>query len=364
MSAVPPKPKPNTTKEIPFETQVIYLLRDMRLETVDQFANKMLKIGNIYQPERVRVIVDSIVDRGIHFTKFATVYVQLCQRLVEADTNPPSDTTFKKLLLNTCHEIFTQKIINTDHVKVSPVVHKRCLGIVRLIGVMYMHQLIFANIVEWIVGALLDDVTDSRLDYLYELLSIVGKRIELRSGNAEADKQWCRNLSTYYEALQAELDDEGGSIAKETRDRCCDLLACRAGGWAKSMPLILGEYGPPMRQHKTKTSTTSQTMAAASKAVNGDGSGDDSAPFRSFDVRKIQIDIVDLINSTLDIICLFFYFHQNIMLQDDNEHDDIANHSDTVGSIIDSLRTFIRTQREDLQGQNNAARASASPLNE
>lgn len=246
--------KPKKTAEVTFDAQVIAVLRDMRLETVDAFADKLLLLGDIYGDDRMQRVIYHIVDRATHFVRYGTVYVKLCMRLIEkepasGDTAATESSLFRKQLLNHCHLLFTEWVLGDT--QANDAMHRmRCLGLIRLIGLLYMHRLLFANILEWIIGALLEPSTAAKLEYLYELLAIVGKRVELQSGEVADDLQWHRDLSQCIETLKAALDDGAQEIQIDLRGRYRDLFESRSNGWAEPLHLILGDYGPVADRRK------------------------------------------------------------------------------------------------------------------
>lgn len=249
----------------------------MRIDTVDIFAEKLLKLDNIYQLDRAQIVIYHTVDRATHFVRFATVYLKLCKQLIEKEPeyiDAASESSFRKLLLNHCHQMFTELVLTEKDVDCTKQ-RKRCLGLVRFIGLMYLHKLLYANILEWIIGALLEFPTQGRLECLYELLGVVGEHIEIRSGDAETDMQWYRDMSKYYDTLKAILDDEGHEMKIDARIRYRDLLKCRANGWAKPVQLILGDYGPMVNQRRKMTpslvsASPTPTIVRANNDLNGD----------------------------------------------------------------------------------------------
>lgn len=248
------KSKSKRNKELVFEEIIVDVLRDMRGDTIDIAVAKLIQIddGGVFREENSRILVHNIIDRATHFVRFATVYVQLCQRLIDIDPNASTESAFNKLLLNACQGMFMDKIMNAPET-VNPKDRHRCLGIIRFIGVLFMYNLLYANIIEGIVGALLDCATENRLEYLYELLAIVSKRIQMRSGDRERDAKCYRNLDHFYGILTNKLDEM--PISSETRGRCRALLREHANDFSNPLPMILGDYGPPVKQQRKKAIT-------------------------------------------------------------------------------------------------------------
>lgn len=255
-------PIPNESNEssnsgdnaLTFDVKVIHLLRDMRSDTVSVFVGRILQL-NIFTEERSTTVIELVVSRAVHFTKFATVYVRFCKQIIEKENELSTTNTsfsFKKLLLNKCHDLFTKEILRDDSSnKRKSERWKRCLGITRFVGVLYMHQLLFANIIEWVVGSLLDFATEDKLEYLYELLAIVGKRMELKTSNTEHNLQWYRDLSSYFEILER-ITKDSEHQSEDTRNMLHDLVGNRKNGWNRQATLLLGDYGLPINKKNEK----------------------------------------------------------------------------------------------------------------
>lgn len=230
-----------------FDEHVQLILRDMRIDSVDAAVRKLLKHENVYTIERATIVIDMAIDRAIHFFRFATVYVTFCKRIIDRESEFTNDFSFKKLLLNRCHSIFTDLVIANEST-INAKHRLKCLGITRFIGCMYMHKILFANIIEWVIGILIDFATEDKLEYLYELLAIVGKRIELQSGDYDTDIQWYRNLDEHYKTLSQIAKDTDHEMKIDTRSRLNDLVQNRQAGWKSPINLLLGDYGPVVNQ--------------------------------------------------------------------------------------------------------------------
>lgn len=237
----------------------------MRIDTIDAAVTKLLK-HDIYSTERATTVIDVTIDRATHFVRYATVYVKFCKRIIEKEPEFTDEHSFKRLLLNRCHNIFTDLVITNEATNNSK--HRlKCLGITRFIGCLYMHQLLFANIIEWVTGILIEFATEDKLEYLYELLAIVGKRIELKSDDYDTDIQWYRDLDEYYATLSAIAKDDGHEMSSDTRNRLNDMVQNRMTGWQSPVELLLGDYGPVVKQQLQRRAANE----SGNDLVNGNG---------------------------------------------------------------------------------------------
>lgn len=111
------QPPPQTKPQV-FGARVINILRDMRIDThtVDVAVDKLMKEENIFSTERAPTVIEIALDRAIHFTGFATVYVKFLKKVIEKQLEfGAEDFPFKKtMLLNEYQQLIFHVVNYSD----------------------------------------------------------------------------------------------------------------------------------------------------------------------------------------------------------------------------------------------------------
>lgn len=226
-------------KKTKIRNRIIRILRDIKIETVDDAVTELLTDGNIYTFERASTVINIVIDHAIRFTRSTSIYVKFLKQVM--DRKPAyggEDFDFKELLYEEYATLNAE--ISAGEVKNT---RQYLLGIARLFGVLYLHGLCHAEAINSIVYSLiLHD--DRELDYVCELLAIVGKRIETHNGQEDFEDEWYRDMSEHYEQLHSKASKGDNTMNAETRARIINLIQYRKDGWKDEPVLIFGDYGP------------------------------------------------------------------------------------------------------------------------
>ena len=69
--------------------------------------------------------------------------------------------------------------------------------------------------------------SDDQLEFLYELLAIVWRKMEATNDLADYNDRHCRDLSKHFVALQATLDNAEPNVSERVRGLLTELIAAR-----------------------------------------------------------------------------------------------------------------------------------------
>lgn len=136
------------------------------------------------------------------------------------------------------------------------VLRNRSIGIVRFIGELYCQNMLITNIIECCIIALLKIRTDEKLEYLCELLTMVGKKMEEKADGKEPNQKYYCNLTPHFKTIHSILsvNKKFRGVSPEVRSKLLELIKLRNRNW-----------GSP--NHKVKTSKTQGYSKQMSKDV-------------------------------------------------------------------------------------------------
>lgn len=238
-SDAPLKVADGHVKKPKIRNRIIRIMRDINIDTVEDAVTELLSDGNIFTFERASTVINVVVDHAIRFTGSVSVYVKFLKQIMDRKASyGGEDFDFKELLFEEFSslnaEIAAGEVLNT---------RQHLLGIARLFGVLYLYRLCHAEAINSIVYLLLLH-NDRELDYVCELLAIVGKRIETQNEQDDFEDEWYRDMSEHYEKLLSKANESDNTMNAETRARIINLVQYRKDRWTDEPVLILGDYGP------------------------------------------------------------------------------------------------------------------------
>lgn len=244
----------STISRATFVTKMQAIFEYLKIDEVDEAIEKLLMLQEIRTTECASLVMHLAAEKAIDYVSQGTVIGRLCKHLIERDSQFTNTYLFYNALIHKCQSLFDAVM---DHTQCSNIKRRlRCLGIVRFIGVLYMYRIFPAKIISGITSLLLSSPVDDNLLYVYELLCIVGKRIE-RIGS---DEQIC-DLSEQYRTIDVILYSKETEIHPDIRKLLRKLIRNRKNNWRKSNKLLLGDYGPVLR----KSAMVNANQAASSK---------------------------------------------------------------------------------------------------
>lgn len=213
-------------------------------ETITQDFLQLL----ISSAEKSKVIVEILFQKAISEPMYVGEYALLISELREITVqNAPDQRTIKflALMLEACQSFFeTQQseleVFDRRREEIHKLddeerkrqmlddlddeillVRKKGLGNIKLIGALFSHDFLKAEIVELCIDVLLEAGDDVSLEYLCALLKSTGKTFE---ASPKFKKKFDSKMTTLSDITK-------GKVRPRTKFLILDVLECRANGW-------------------------------------------------------------------------------------------------------------------------------------
>lgn len=148
----------------PYYIQVDEFLYQMQANTIDETVTKVFALGDVSSQDRANLLAFVLTEHAIRNVNKTPIYVEFVVKAQELG--------LRKCFIDNCQRIYTNEIQFLAEYKSSPE-RLRCLGVVRLLAVLYLHGMLTYRAADAITSALFDFNYNYRLECYYEFVAIV-----------------------------------------------------------------------------------------------------------------------------------------------------------------------------------------------
>lgn len=208
----------------------------MQPNTIDAAVDKLIALGDIFDEDRAKIVAPAIIEHSIRNWQLAPIYVEFSEEIVKRDVvgRQKQLSNLRKYLIINCDKIFEEEVKPLVDFKDSED-RDRCLGIVRLLAIMFLYGMINDAICNFIVKTLFDYKKNCLLECYYEFVAIA--TIQFRVGTTYNYIRESDTISQQLVTLKDILKDPDLEIRRTTERRLRDLLNRNA-----KHHLILGKF--------------------------------------------------------------------------------------------------------------------------
>lgn len=208
-------------------------MHQMQADTIDEAITKVFGLGNLSSQGRSHLLAFLVTEHAIRNVNKTPIYVEFVMKIIkiECACRPIQDSGLRKHFIDNCERIYHNEVEFLVDYK-SGQQRGRSLGIMRLLGVMYLYGMLSSGVFNSLTSTLFDFNKNCRLECYYELVAVttcIGGRFMRPSVS----------VSRQLDRLQQKLMEPGLNLIRDTRIRLQKLSAPNCHRW-----LILGEFDP------------------------------------------------------------------------------------------------------------------------
>jgi len=225
------------------------ILNKLTPEKFDKLAKQAVEL-DIARVSLLRQVVGAMFEKAISEPAFSPTYAEFCLYLsknmsqdILMDETPVDDkpVTFRRLILNRCQEEFENftkdeaanaELTPEQKTEKSVAARRRMLGVIRLIGEMFVRSIVVSNVIQHCINTLLGLSSDEEsIEALCKLLATIGKTLTRpKVMQSPAHQEFVNNTFNTLKALAVDKDKVPSS---RHRFMIKDLLDLKDRQWVE-----------------------------------------------------------------------------------------------------------------------------------
>ncbi|KAL1918217.1 uncharacterized protein VTP21DRAFT_3483 [Calcarisporiella thermophila] len=254
------KQKPASSEDqMPMELvqrKVKSLLNKLTLEKFESISDQIIEFANRSLNETdgttMKLVIQLVFEKATDESNFATMYAQLCRRMMEKVKEDVKDESlklpdgrpasgghlFRKYLLTRCQEDFErgwkfdvpktengEVDIMSDEYYVAVKAKRRGLGLIRFIGELFKLNMLTERIMHGCIQKLLtnvDNPEEEEMESLCQLMTTVGKQLDRKEAKGHMDLYFSRMVTL----------SKNTKLPSRIRFMLQDVIDLRSNRWA------------------------------------------------------------------------------------------------------------------------------------